>query len=38
VDEERHRVALRTLALLFARTASTDDIVASLSGAQHEAA
>jgi ureidoacrylate peracid hydrolase len=38
VDEERHRVALRTLSLLFARTASTDEIIASLSGALHAAA
>jgi ureidoacrylate peracid hydrolase len=32
VDEERHRVALRTLSLLFARTATTAEITASLAG------
>lgn len=38
VDEERHRVALRTLSLLFARTATTAEIVDSLTGAIDAAA
>jgi ureidoacrylate peracid hydrolase len=37
-DEERHRVALRTLGLLFARTATSAEIIASLAGATSAAA
>ena len=37
-DEERHRVALKTLGLLFARTGDSADIVAEISGAQRAAA
>jgi len=37
-DEERHRVALKTLGLLFARTSDSADIIADIIGAERAAA